>query len=81
MTIHHCISMNPDHGVYRAMSEPVRAASTFLSDPSVAADEIDVSPSLLTALTVESDYHLRTHVETRLYLPTFGYGSSASRCH
>jgi pyruvate decarboxylase len=42
MMIHHCIGPNPDHGVYRGMSEPVRAASTFLSDMSIAAEEIDV---------------------------------------
>jgi TPP-dependent 2-oxoacid decarboxylase len=42
MTIHHCIGPEPDHGVYRGMSEAVRVASTFLSDMSVAAEEIDV---------------------------------------
>jgi len=42
MMIHHCIGPNPDHGVYRGMSEPIRAASTFLSDMSIAAEEIDV---------------------------------------
>jgi len=42
MMIHHCLGPNPDHGVYRGMSEPVRVASTFLSDMSIAAEEIDV---------------------------------------
>ena len=45
MMIHHCIGPNPDHGVYRGMSEPIRAASTFLSDMSIAAEEIDVDSS------------------------------------
>ena len=40
--IHHCIGPNPDHGVYRGMSEAVRVASTFLTDPSTAPEEIDV---------------------------------------
>jgi pyruvate decarboxylase len=44
LMIHHCIGPEPDHGVYRGMSEPVRAASTFINDPAVAAEEIDVSP-------------------------------------
>jgi len=42
MMIHHCIGPNPDHGVYRGMSEAVRVASTFINDPSIAAQEIDV---------------------------------------
>lgn len=40
--IHHCIGPNPDHGVYRGMSEAVRVASTFLTDLSSAPEEIDV---------------------------------------
>jgi len=44
MMIHHCIGPNPDHGVYRGMSEAVRVASTFINDPATAAQEIDVSP-------------------------------------
>jgi hypothetical protein len=40
--IHHCIGPNPDHGVYRGMSEAVRVASTFLINPSIAPEEIDV---------------------------------------
>jgi len=42
MMIHHTIGPNPDHGVYRGMSEAVRVASTFLNDSSTAAEEIDV---------------------------------------
>ena len=42
--IHHCIGPNPDHGVYRGMSEAVRVASTFLTDLSIAPEEIDVLP-------------------------------------
>jgi TPP-dependent 2-oxoacid decarboxylase len=44
--IHHTIGPFPDHGVYRAMSESVRVASTFINDPSVAAAEIDVNFSI-----------------------------------
>jgi hypothetical protein len=40
--IHHCIGPNPDHGIYRGMSEAVRVASTFLDDLSIATEEIDV---------------------------------------
>ena len=42
--IHHSLGPNPDHGVYRGMSEAVRVASTFLTDPSTAPEEIDVFP-------------------------------------
>ena len=44
LMIHHCIGPDPDHGVYRGMSEAVRVDSAFLCDPSTAAEEIDVSP-------------------------------------
>lgn len=44
MMIHHCIGPNPDHGIYRGMSESVRVDSAFLCDPSTAAEEIDVLP-------------------------------------
>jgi len=42
MMIHHCIGPNPEHGVYRGMSESVRVASAFLDNPAIAPDEIDV---------------------------------------
>jgi hypothetical protein len=76
--IHHCIGPNPEHGVYRGMSEPIRAASTFLSDPSVAPDEIDVFPCIQgLELTVESHHDLCSKIETGIYFPTFGYGIGA----
>jgi hypothetical protein len=78
LMIHHCIGPEPDHGVYRGMSEPVRAASTFINDPAVAAEEIDVPP--VRALMVASYYHVRFEVETCLYLPSYGYGCGKSRC-
>jgi TPP-dependent 2-oxoacid decarboxylase len=40
--IHHCIGSDPEHGVYRDMSQSVRADSTFLTDPFTAPEEIDV---------------------------------------
>jgi len=42
MMIHHTIGPNPDHGVYRGISEAVRVASAFLTESSTAAEEIDV---------------------------------------
>ena len=48
MMIHHSLGPNPDHGVYRGMSEAVRVASTFLTDLSSAPEEIDVRTSLVS---------------------------------
>ncbi|KAF3929001.1 hypothetical protein ABW19_dt0208322 [Dactylella cylindrospora] len=39
--IHHTLEANPDHGAYRGMSEPIRAASAFLDDEATMASEID----------------------------------------
>ena len=62
MMIHHCIGPNPDHGVYRGMSEAVRVASTFLDNPLVAPEEIDVWPKFTAELISESHYHLCSEV-------------------
>jgi TPP-dependent 2-oxoacid decarboxylase len=50
--IHHCIGSNPDHGVYRDMSQSVRVDSTFIADPRTAPEEIDVTGFILIALTI-----------------------------
>ena len=77
--IHHCIGPNPDHGVYRSMSEPVRAASAFLSDMSVAAEEIDVHHDG-DILIVESHHNVCLDVKTSLYLFAAGHGLGTFGC-
>lgn len=72
--IHHCIGPNPDHGVYRGMSEAVRVASTFLTDPSVAPEEIDVYLCQQALLMVASYCDMCPKVEASVYLFTIRYG-------
>ena len=79
MMIHHCIGPNPDHGVYRGMSEAVRVASTFINDPATAAQEIDVFPYWDMGVMVESYYYLRFEIETSVYLFASGYGVRRSQ--
>ncbi|KAK6344540.1 hypothetical protein TWF696_008174 [Orbilia brochopaga] len=58
--IHHTLEANPDHGVYRGMSEPIRAASAFLNDEATMASEID--RVLITAI--------KTRLPVYLFVPT-----------
>lgn len=74
MMIHHCIGPNPDHGIYRGISEAVRVASTFLSDPSVAPEEIDVYLIYVSLLITEGYCSVCGKIETSLYFPTFRFG-------
>ena len=76
--IHHCIGPNPDHGVYRGMSEAVRVASTFLNDPSTAAEEIDVLLLGKLWVIVASHYDLYSEIETSLHFFAIGYGFRGS---
>jgi TPP-dependent 2-oxoacid decarboxylase len=71
--IHHCIGPEPDHGVYRGMSEAVRAASTFINDPAVAAEEIDVRYHV-TRLIAESHHDMCFEIKTSVYLSSHGHG-------
>ncbi|EPS42917.1 hypothetical protein H072_3214 [Dactylellina haptotyla CBS 200.50] len=58
--IHHTLEANPDHGVYRGMSAPIRATSAFLDDEATMASEID--RVLITAI--------RTRLPVYLFVPT-----------
>ncbi|KAK6542203.1 hypothetical protein TWF694_007963 [Orbilia ellipsospora] len=58
--IHHTLEANPDHGVYRGMSEPIRSTSAFLNDEKTMASEID--RVLITAI--------KTRLPVYLFVPT-----------
>jgi hypothetical protein len=71
--IHHCIGPNPEHGVYRDVSESVRAAAAFLNDPETAPKEIDVSSSV-SWLIIASYCDMCFAIETGVSLSAYGYG-------
>ncbi|KAF3928844.1 hypothetical protein ABW20_dc0100017 [Dactylellina cionopaga] len=58
--IHHTLEANPDHGVYRGMSAPIRSTSAFLDDEASMASEID--RVLVTAI--------KTRLPVYLFVPT-----------
>ncbi|KAF3163486.1 hypothetical protein TWF106_004783 [Orbilia oligospora] len=58
--IHHTLEANPDHGVYRGMSGPIRSTSAFLDDEATMASEID--RVLFTAI--------KTRLPVYLFVPT-----------